>query len=346
MGYLVYYRLVITPQVEIANTLTEKLSVARRDMRQAEANRNDLPNQLKPQVAAAQTSASNASKAFLSEAETASILDHLYQYAAESNVTIVDLMAISPTALPTVLPTATLPKPTLTPQPTATPTGKLTATPKGNATATAVPNSTTAPVQATAVPAAPAKLPIDSKTWRVKVVGGTQDLLAFMARIIEASQRSVGLGAVVLTEDKTSSTLTFEFVVYTSPYAPTPLPPTAVPTTTGVIIIGQTGTAAPTPLRATATPSANPNLVRPTNWPTEWAWPPRAGTMTPTPTTAQSQLTPTGRPVQFTIYMVIAGDDLVSIAKRYGTTAEAIMQANNMTDLTIRVGQQLRIPAP
>lgn len=43
--------------------------------------------------------------------------------------------------------------------------------------------------------------------------------------------------------------------------------------------------------------------------------------------------------------MVQAGDTLFSIAIRFGTTVEAIRQANNLTGDTIYVGQTLVIPA-
>ncbi len=44
------------------------------------------------------------------------------------------------------------------------------------------------------------------------------------------------------------------------------------------------------------------------------------------------------------IHVVRQGETLYRIAKRYGTTVEAIMEANGMEDYTIHVGQRLRIP--
>jgi LysM repeat protein len=55
--------------------------------------------------------------------------------------------------------------------------------------------------------------------------------------------------------------------------------------------------------------------------------------------------TPTSPP-QETIYVVRQGDTLYSIARRYGTTVQAIMAANGLTNYNIYVGQQLHIPAP
>ncbi|MEE9490730.1 MAG: type 4a pilus biogenesis protein PilO [Dehalococcoidia bacterium] len=55
--------------------------------------------------------------------------------------------------------------------------------------------------------------------------------------------------------------------------------------------------------------------------------------------------TPTS-PSQETIYVVRRGDTLYSIARRYGTTVQAIMAANGLTNYNIYVGQQLNIPTP
>ena len=44
-------------------------------------------------------------------------------------------------------------------------------------------------------------------------------------------------------------------------------------------------------------------------------------------------------------YLVRPGDTLSSIARRYGTSVEAIMAANRMFSAEIRIGQQLIIPA-
>ena len=43
-------------------------------------------------------------------------------------------------------------------------------------------------------------------------------------------------------------------------------------------------------------------------------------------------------------YTVQPGDSLWRIARRFGTTVEAIKQANGLTSDTILVGQVLRIP--
>jgi|GEM_PF-1394825 putative chitinase len=45
-------------------------------------------------------------------------------------------------------------------------------------------------------------------------------------------------------------------------------------------------------------------------------------------------------------HTVQPGETLYSIASRYGVSVEALMQANNLTDGMIFVGQTLRIPSP
>jgi len=53
---------------------------------------------------------------------------------------------------------------------------------------------------------------------------------------------------------------------------------------------------------------------------------------------------PTPTQPQSTIHVVQPGENLFRIALRYGTTVQAIMAANGLTDHNIHVGQQLRIP--
>jgi LysM repeat protein len=44
------------------------------------------------------------------------------------------------------------------------------------------------------------------------------------------------------------------------------------------------------------------------------------------------------------IHTVAVGDTLYDIAARYGTTVQAIMEANGLTSTRLNVGQQLTIP--
>lgn len=89
-------------------------------------------------------------------------------------------------------------------------------------------------------------------------------------------------------------------------------------------------TATPTPTQ-TATPTATSTTPTPTGTPP---------TATPTPTP-----TPTLQPGQTVVYVVRTGDTLYSIARRFGTTVQAVAQINNISNPSrIYVGQQLLIP--
>ena len=68
-----------------------------------------------------------------------------------------------------------------------------------------------------------------------------------------------------------------------------------------------------------------------------------AATATPIPGTT---LTPTPYPLTEPIqYTIVAGDTLYSLAKRYGTTVQAIMAANGMMSYMIFAGEVIWIPA-
>ena len=46
-----------------------------------------------------------------------------------------------------------------------------------------------------------------------------------------------------------------------------------------------------------------------------------------------------------TTYTVVSGDSLWGIARKNGTSVEAIQSANGLSSTTIRIGQQLNIPS-
>jgi len=84
----------------------------------------------------------------------------------------------------------------------------------------------------------------------------------------------------------------------------------------------------PVPLAPIFTPSASVNTPRPTH------------TATVVPITPGSQAGST-----FRTHIVVAGDTVSGIAKEYGTTVEAIMEANDLSDAgLIIIGQVLSVP--
>jgi LysM repeat protein len=97
-------------------------------------------------------------------------------------------------------------------------------------------------------------------------------------------------------------------------------------TACGQIITYPTPTPVPTPTAGlTASPTVPP-------------------TPTPAPLTPLPSATPTITPTPI-IYLVESGDNLLSIAAKYGTTAEAIQEANGVLDpRRLLIGQALLIP--
>ena len=104
----------------------------------------------------------------------------------------------------------------------------------------------------------------------------------------------------------------------------------------------------PTPLpAATTTPTVLPTSA-PTVAPILTAEPTQASTesvtSTPVPTsTPAPTITPSPTPA-FILHTVRWGDTLYSLARRYGTTVEAIRAANGLRSDRIRIGQTLKIP--
>lgn len=111
--------------------------------------------------------------------------------------------------------------------------------------------------------------------------------------------------------------------------------PKPMPKVTPTVALGgesATGTLTGTPIGeiATLTPSLGPE------------------TATPTPETMVTPMPsePTPSPSAGTTYVVQAGDTVFSIARAYGVSAQAIIQANALTDPDrITPGQELIIPA-
>jgi LysM repeat protein len=84
--------------------------------------------------------------------------------------------------------------------------------------------------------------------------------------------------------------------------------------------------------RVSATTTAPPTATPKVDTPTPTASPTSTATVTATPTAAA------------TTYVVQPGDTLTYIARSYGTTVEAIMEANGLSTTALTVGQVLIIP--
>ncbi len=72
------------------------------------------------------------------------------------------------------------------------------------------------------------------------------------------------------------------------------------------------------------------------------------GSLKPAKPAAQvpsSPLPPAKLPAGGTVHVVVKGDTLGGIARKYGTTVAAVKQANSMTSDTVVLGKKLQIPA-
>jgi LysM repeat protein len=178
-------------------------------------------------------------------------------------------------------------------------------------------------------------------TIRLQAQGDSKQLVEFISRIKEAALKGFLIDNLSLSQDKTAGAdLAMQVTLYSSLLAlddPPPAkqaassdPPAAAPPPRAsasqpqLAVPVAVSTSTPVPLPPTLTPM-----------PTATALPPTPIPPTPVP--------PTPAP-QFTVYGVRPGDTLFSLARRYGTTIQAIMAANHLSSYQIFIGQQLIIP--
>ena len=190
------------------------------------------------------------------------------------------------------------------------------------------------------------------------------------------------LGSMLLTLQDVSGRLTPTSVAWatttsTATQPPfTPLPPTATSTETPSPVVEVTATPLPPTATLPPTPTLTPACLPPASWRVyvvqhgdtlvALAW--RTGTTVSAimqanclssqtiyagqrlylpPVTILPTPTPfpcLGPPPSWQIYVVQRGDTLYSLARRFGTTITAIIQANCLRSYTIYVGQQLYLP--
>lgn len=336
IGYALFFSNSIAPALSARSKLNAQLADARKVLGDARQFQEESPDSLRTRVAYAQSTLTASLGVFLTESQARQIVNALYGYANASGVTIIELQTTQPK--PTLTPTPTQPKPTQPPPPPPAPTRSGTAPPNPTATV-AMPPSPTQPVpqpSPTQLNLNPAQREVYYlSTVRLQVQGASRKLLDFVSRIKESSARGVVINNVNIAGGEGVATLTMDFSLYISPSASgevvatakpspdaaavpvaPPLPPTAVPRTSTAIL----PTAPPLP-------------------PLPPALPPTATLVPPTPTPILLTATP-----PYVVYRVRPGDTLYAIARRYGTTVEAIMALNRLTHYDIWVGQQLQIP--
>ena len=343
LGYLLFARSAIFPQVQARSQLRAQLALAQQKLAESRTAQAKTPDNLKQQLATAQAALTSSSQVFLSDSQAAEALNQLYQNASDSGVRVINLQAQSNP-----------------------------------------PKSSNA---------------YDIRTFRLRVEGLSLDLIHFVTQINQAALPGFVISNVNVAQGQTTSALTMDVTLYTSPHASAAEPSPAVTPTIQFV----TPTPVPTTPMPTATLAADQLLARQLD--TAWAsgdWPqaislieqilaldPTADDMTQKLYAAhvnygralvaagmledakaefsialtikpdgeeaieelywlsgETPVTPTATPFAQTLYVVRVGDTLFSIARRFGVTAQAIMTANNLTGTNIHAGQQLYIPLP
>ncbi|HLF25107.1 MAG TPA: LysM peptidoglycan-binding domain-containing protein [Anaerolineae bacterium] len=327
LGYLVFLGAAIIPGLQVRAELTAEAAQARQALVEAQRIEAETPDTLRTELAGAQARLSELVRAFLTETQAGQIINALYQYAAASGVTITDLQT--------------------QPDPAA---------------------------ETDAVHVA---------TARLEVQGESRRLVEFVSRIQEDALYSVVVNNVNITEGPPgTNTLTLDVGLYTSPYATGealttgPLPPIATPPVNPldplvqrladvwaaenwvevINVIEQIRAIDPNyPELTEKLYAAHVNygyqLLAQGNvdgaraeFNAALAVKPDGGEAIQ----ALNELNPPPTPVPPTtiLHTVQRGDTLFSLARRYGTSVQAIMAANGLTNFNIRVGQQLIIPLP
>lgn len=331
LGYLLFFGGALSPALDARDKSSAQLADARKLLADSRKLGEEPPENLRTRLAHANATLTSSLNVFLSDAQAAQFLDALYQYANARGVTIVDLQT-QPTPPTPPTPAASL-TPTLIPTPTRTAAPQNSPAPAGNATATA----TRAPALPTATAAAPsaagsAPAPkIDAykvTNLRAQVTGSTRKLVEFVAGLKEIAAKGVVVNSITLNDNDGKGTLALDLSLYSASAPPE-------------IIAAKQSPASPAPTAPPIEipPSPTPIILPPTPAPvipTATSVPP---TRTPVPPTPVPSIPPPK-----SMHIVRPGDTLFSLARRYGTTIEAIMQANRLANYNIRVGQLLVIP--
>ncbi|HEY4689574.1 MAG TPA: LysM peptidoglycan-binding domain-containing protein [Anaerolineae bacterium] len=306
------------------------LAGARQQLADVQRSQNVDPASLQAQIDTAQAQLTDSLRIFLTDAQASDIINALYRYASASGVLVTDLQS----------------------QPTTDPAAA------GAFTVTSV---------------------------QLKAQGSARQLADFVSRIRETSARSFVILSINIADGEPVDTLMMNMNLYTSPFAtgealsigPLPTLGPSLPTPSGPNAEAQLAqqldglwTAQDWPqvinvleqIRAINPnfPDLNEKLYsahinngyrllaagRTDDAKLEFF---RALTVKPNGAeaiAALNQLNPPTSTPRTTVYTVAPGDTLFSIARRFGTTAQAIQVANGLADTSIRVGQQLIIPLP
>jgi LysM repeat protein len=336
LGYLLFARALILPQFAARDTLQSQLAAAEQKLAEARKSQEKSPDQLRAQIATAQATLNQAGQVFLTDSQAADALNNLYTYAGQSGVSIINLQAQQPTGQ-----------------------GK------------GAYDSRLFRLQAQG--------PVPNLT---RFVASIKEA-AFPGYVISNVTLAQGSQAPLLSMDVTLYTSPYSSgaVAVATPSTPAnPPPPPGTPSSpltaeqqltrqldqawaagdwaTSVTLLDQILKINPKSADATsrlytALVNYGGQLAVAGRLDEAKAAYSRALVVRPNGSEAAAGLQAltsgvpqaTPPPGQSTVYVVRAGDTLFSIARRYGTTVQAIKSANGLTSNTIRVGQRLVIPA-
>jgi LysM repeat protein len=187
-------------------------------------------------------------------------------------------------------------------------------------------------------------------SMKLTAEGDSHQLVLFASQIKETVLQGFVVNNINLTQGKTTSKLSLDVSVFSSNKSQ------AASVSNPVRVVEQAAparvvAAVSTPRVVSAPVEQQPSLISaPTPVPqpaTATLVPATATSVPPTatsPAPTATRVPPTPVP-QAVVYVVRPGDTLFALARRYGTTIEAIMGANGLPNYQIRVGQQLVIPA-
>lgn len=336
LGYVLFVRVLILPEFAGRDELQSQLAAAEQKLADTRKSQEKSPDQLRAQIATAQAAVNQAAQVFLTDSQAADALNNLYTYANQSGVSIVNLLAQPPSG-----------------------------TGKGAYDSRMFRLQAQGPVPDLARFIASIKEAgfLGYVIGNVTIAQGSQAPLLTMDVTLYTSPYSSGAVAAATPSAPVSLT----------PPAGTPVAPltaeqqlyrqldqawTAGDWSTSISLLDQILQINPT--SADATQRLYAALV---NYGRQLAAAGRldeakaafsralvvnpdggeaaAGLQALTSRVPQATLSP----YQQTVYVVRSGDTLFSIARRYGTTVQAIRAANGLTNNTIRVGQRLVIPA-
>jgi len=94
-GCLLFTQFAMLPQLQARSQLRSQLASAQQKLAESRKAQEKTPDNLKQQLAAAQTALNESAQVFLSDAQAADALNRLYQYAGDSGVKIVNMQAQS-----------------------------------------------------------------------------------------------------------------------------------------------------------------------------------------------------------------------------------------------------------